>query len=591
MTVRNAINKLYHVTIDGTEYHFTPQDLPEELRTYFSNIEKHWGQSHYQTAEFSPSFPCYAIAHPEATQGAPEEVISQLEMDCMSELVSDSKISGRFVIHSDAPPLPEIDPDVWQENVTALQTTLAGVSARTYTFDTERRPAEFDWNFLPIHAVSTFSNTGMATGDEDPYYQVYMQYMQAYGFEKPETPASADGSYMAQISCPTQNGNANTFRIGHDSLSSVQTHRALYWNNNGFQYGYKLCFETIPVDAEAAAMFREANHKYAKEIDLAVQGLALQFPHIAPQNLRLALLNLWFYEWEGFDHTDIQQEMGAANLAGSPLQANLEKAFQEDGDLTQLKNDLARMYAGRGEISDESKYFVASSSIAGAAWAIYSKAHDIPLDSQGIGPLQIIIGLPRAAYVYERDLFSWYESKGILSNDDFRSNRALLKATQDPQKMFALKAMTMALQLRGFVEQNFAVPKLATPQDLPDGTATQVGQLYGMEFLVQVPERTKDFSRDAILFHGYGQYIARLHLLGDIVGVPPQLPGVDKHIGSYNSQVDYAFQSYELNGQTVYLTVPRSESTYTMTDASSQKSIDKSQLPSGSEEQAINPFQ
>lgn len=211
-------------------------------------------------------------------------------------------------------------------------------------------------------------------------------------------------------------------------------------------------------------------------IDGAVSMLANKHPFLEKEYIKLSYLYLIFTEFTLLDETDMIQDAAAATWATADRSV-LEK--------------MQDYFPGSFKVNQ------AFSKLGPSAWLYASYQRDIPVSSQGLGPLQIISGLVMEANHYSGLVKSW---EPYLTSEDVSSIRNIVSTSFHPQKMFYLKALTIDLQLTELERSGYTEElknQLYGPKESPqynDLSSLTISLLNRACHLVQYPERTGKYS-------------------------------------------------------------------------------------------------
>lgn len=255
-----------------------------------------------------------------------------------------------------------------------------------------------------------------------------------------------------------------------------------------------------PQIATASKAFIDANRE---RIDEVVNVLASRHPNLHRENIFLFLCKFVFTEFALFNETDLIQDAAASVYAGvdEPLRATMKRQFP----------DTFKISAGFTWLGSQT-------------WQFESRRRNVPIESQGLGPLQIIPGLALAAKRYPKIIEAYGK---FLSATDFADTQSVIRASFDINKLFALKAVTLDVELQA-IEDAKVISCLPQREDnhLDTNMDGELALLETAFKLVQFPEEAKKalsyagaFSREESLFG--------IFTLGTILGVRPWIEGVD----------------------------------------------------------------
>lgn len=298
--------------------------------------------------------------------------------------------------------------------------------------------------------------------------------------------------------------NENQEILSEDRLIQIESTESFYvWENGKDKKRSEEYFEKVKkqeaIKNGAAIAFLK---KYKPEIDRAIQILSQNHPDLAKENLTLAYDQLIRLELAYMDEIDLVQDAAASRYAEVP----------------QSRIDLFEKY-----FPSSVRVSVGFSSLGSSLWRLVSWKRGVPIVTQGLGPLQIIPGIALSAF-QNKPLFDSYSH--LVTKEDFKDEKAIIRAIFDPQKMFAVKAMTWDLQLRELKK----FPEILTTRIIPSPhingkNARELALLEGARYLVQFPEKTNEVYK-AIALNGYTGFIASIAQMGENLGVTLQLAGV-----------------------------------------------------------------
>lgn len=238
------------------------------------------------------------------------------------------------------------------------------------------------------------------------------------------------------------------------------------------------------------------------EIKKAVDILAKRHPNINKENLYIYFCKFLFLEFALFDKTDLIQDGAAAVFAD----------IKED-----LRNRMEDSFPNTFEQG------IAFTTLGSLAWQFESWRRNIPIGSQGLGPLQII---PDLALASGREKLIAQAYRSLLSKEDLSDQKAVIRASFDPKKMFAIKAMTFDLQLTA-LELSRLTEYLPEDETLLTNPRI-VGEIKLLETaqrLVQFPEKTREALQYATAL-SLEQAITNLFMFGEVLGVQPKIEGI-----------------------------------------------------------------
>jgi len=248
------------------------------------------------------------------------------------------------------------------------------------------------------------------------------------------------------------------------------------------------------LEPRIARAFVDFYKQHKEKINHAVDQLARRHSDIDKRILFLAFNYLILTEFILYDKVDLIQDAAATMYAnvGQDIVARMKKEFPSD-----IK--IATAFTGAGSL----------------AWQFESFRRDIPIGSQGLGPLQIIPDLALAANKIP-DLIANYEN---LSASDFTDKRTVVHASFDPDKMFSLKAATLDIQITALKNAKLTEYADILPEkSLPREIAKEIQLVFSAIKLVQFPETAPDIL-DFAIASSREEAIASLALVANLINV------------------------------------------------------------------------
>lgn len=405
---------------------------------------------------------------------------------------------GVLNLDSNNPPLPTMPKQPWTNYVNELMPGLKRIDAITTYIDSVRFSARMPDAIRAAIAVLPRSNASSTAGhtagkdNEIHYPKITAAYLKCYGIN----PASVSPLDYSQTDSVSQTKDATGGR-------NLSMQRVIPYTSK--PRAIHVAMVERDVDAFLCGAVYAFATRFDSQIQKAVSILARHHPTIHHNNLLL-----WYYSLIGvelglMDATDVQQDAAASVFSGAREILSAKTIFKDAvGTQNNGKTSVAFSFAG------------------GLAWRTYSRVNGVPVESQGLGPLQIIPGLAMAAY-REPGLFDDY--KEVLDAGDFDSLENLIKALFNPQKMFAIKAMTWDLELKELEKiAAFTIPISIPPHFLDEKTAREVALLNGAISFVQWPERQNIVLE--MLENHFTSLLVNIFMLADIFGVRPKLSGI-----------------------------------------------------------------
>jgi len=424
--------------------------------------------------------------------------LSPQEKDTISKVKTRGmqNVDGSPRLSRNEPPREyESQSEIWTGFIDVLESRLRPLQVRTIVIDAARfvdRAAEALKGIQPVPLQQYGNSTHRLEPDDgknaslDPLYAT--AYAKAYGVDLSKaTPLP----YTASVSRACNPTDSWKRRIVY--ATSPLAGLARYDCNRPHRVG-------PPLIMGIALAFLK---KYQANIDAAVAILAANHPKLHANNIKLFFTHLILDEFMFFNDVDLGQDIAAGKYAGIPQ-------AQQDRIEKNAPNTL---------------YTVATWLPGGSAlWRAYGWLRDAPPVIQGFGPLQIIPGVALWA-ARNPALFKSYAP--TLSAADFRDEQSVIRAILDPEKMFAVKAMTWDLQLRELEKTDpDLVPSIrASPYIVNKETARELILLIGASELIQFPENV-DGIQSRIPDSGVEPILHRLYIMGDMLGISPQLDGI-----------------------------------------------------------------
>ncbi len=399
-----------------------------------------------------------------------------------------------FVLVSHTPPVSNVGSDAWSAYVNHFQQRLEGLARQSSLVNLDRFQDR-----LPIRAKAvvrggsvpqTYGKSTASLSDDDGKHAAKdPQYGRAY--------ASIYGVDVGQIQSPEGDYELRSGTLCADH--KTWDRRVIYLNGEELRsiVGYCDVEEFVPKEIGAVAI--AFLQKYKPQIDAATAILASRHPSLRLENLRSEFVGLVVTEFELFDSIDVAQDIAASEYAGVPKK--VQERMHRDFPLTAWTQVMK--------------------------WGWGPASYLVDVSTQAFGPLQIIVGLAQAASRDKELLAAYYP---IVSADDFKDEQAVIRASFDPAKMFALKAMLWDLQLQE-LEKNAdtrdLVPSIFfSPYILHGETARELALLSGARELVQFPERATDIY-DRMTRLELEHVLARLVRAADMWGSErPKLDGI-----------------------------------------------------------------
>lgn len=330
----------------------------------------------------------------------------------------------------------------------------------------ETKPPSPPWQSPPVYAASTESVVGR---DDLPSRQYYPELPKSYA-----TAYGIAGNQIREIPIKYQCRDPYTKLFG-----DVKT-------KNGDLVGTAVGFI----------------HAHKDEIKKAVDILAKRHPNINKENLYIHFCQFLFLEFALFDETDLIQDGAAAVFAD----------VKEN-----LRNRMEKSFPNTFEQG------IAFTTLGSLAWQFESWRRNIPIGSQGLGPLQII---PDLALASGREKLIAQAYRSLLSKEDLSDQKTVIRASFDPKKMFAIKAITFDLQLTA-LERSHLTEHLPEDETLLTNPRI-VGEIKLLETaqrLVQFPEKGPEALQYAAAL-SLEQAITNLFMFGEVLEVEPKIEGI-----------------------------------------------------------------
>lgn len=349
-----------------------------------------------------------------------------------------------------------------------------------------------------------------------------------------------DVPFLKNVFNPTQYIDIGA-RTDENELIRTYSIEVHYPNNpltsekEGERLKQEITLKDQTLDSDIIDWFLGFIQKYRSQFDAALEILTRNHPDIDPGFIKCAYAELILVEFEFYQFSDAMQDTAMAVYTDSPWRKPLEKHL------------FGFFSAPAG--------WLANSSPGEWLWRKYSLARDVPLENQGFGPLQIIPGLAISALaepgLYESGYNKFLDTpefneavkilrtEGPLTEEEYEKVLKIVsKATLDPEKMFALKAMTWDLQLTNVKTVPVAVASSTIPFIKNYDTARQIAIVMGAFFMVQYPERHEVLEEVPAVSYSR---LSRHYLLGHALGISINLKGLSVlKTDSKNPCVEYA---------------------------------------------------
>ena len=389
----------------------------------------------------------------------------------------------------------------WSESLADLKKQLEEIRRRTYELSFlqfwERLPELVEDQIRRGAKPKIVAHSTVNAGKDDDLVEAGRPYAaglaQAYGVKSEEiVPLSY--ACTEKVDCQS------------DDFQEV-IRRRLLLSESGIPIagGGDICSSLEPYEPGYLGAAKAFIDKHQSVLDRSMAVLAQHHPDLHAENLRLLFYDLIVIEFHVYDRTDLLQDAAASRFSGSPQESAIEKAMG----------------------TWDTKFAFSKLGIWG--WEFKSWWSDVPIETQGFGPLQIIPGLALAAY-HEPGIWRDYQSVGLQPND-FVDLKSVVKAIFDPRKMFVLKAMIWDLQLKQLEEVKGLVAPISAPPHLQsEQTAREAALLFGAYSLVQFPEKTEE-TLQLMLNARYDVLITSLYMLGEIFGIKPHFDGIRLQTG------------------------------------------------------------
>ncbi len=453
-----------------------------------------------------PQFPLYRVLRVEI-DGTRYTVCPELELDkSLAEwiLAGGASPDGTYILSSQSPPENLRGNSAGEAAWVGLLGMAAHVLGKIAERSTALNPSQFDLSqraqalqpvisgksALPRRGESTDrvdSDTDWGPQDVDSRYA--RAYAETYGVRFQSPPRSY------QVSNPSVCTDTSPLPLRHRVILRQSETSLAYYVCNAMKRTWS---------PEVHAVVSDFLRTYQVLIRRAVKILAQNHPNLRRENVELFFDSLITTEFMYFNDIDLAQDIAAGAYAG--ISERYLDGLKARGPDTWKSTAVSTPFLG-------SRF-----------WRFESWRRDIPIASQGLGPLQIIVGLAMEA-ARDKALLASYAP--LVSGEDFKDEQAVIRAIFDPTKMFAAKAMTWDLELRDLEKTDpFFAPALLLNPDVPKlSAAREIGLLAAAQHLVQFPEQANVGSMMLATIN-IADTLSHLLPISSLTGVPLQVEGV-----------------------------------------------------------------
>lgn len=392
-----------------------------------------------------------------------------------------------------------ISAERWKESLHNLQSQLEEIRKRSFNrtfFRFERRmPGIVESQIRGSPRLKVLARSTVHAGKDDDDVEAGRPYARGLAYAYGVKPAEI-------IPLPYLQTRVVDCDLFDEKPESIKRRLVLSEEGMPLIAGRDYCSSLEAYEPEYLGAAKAFIDKNKSKIDEALALLSGHHPDLNATNLRLIFYDLIDIEFHVYDRADLLQDAAASHLVGASQESALKEA------LGTWNTDFA------------------FSKVGVWGWELMSRWKDVPLETQGFGPLQIIPGLALAAY-QDADLSRPYLSTGLCP-EDFADTNHVINASFDPNKMFVIKAMTWDLELKQLKTLNgLTAPITAPPHFQSDKAAREAALLVGAYNLVQFPEQTEE-TVQMLLGARFDVMLTSLYLVGDIFGLEPQFEGIHK---------------------------------------------------------------
>ncbi len=280
----------------------------------------------------------------------------------------------------------------------------------------------------------------------------------------------------------------------------------------------------------AYSLFRH----FEPDIDQAV-GILSRFhgSELTPAQLKVVLAGKLLLEQVALRYEDPWQDRCACRWAGCDRQELIEAAYE------QVEKGIKFV----GHVVD----LPCLSWEAASNWGTENWRYE-PLEKQGFGPYQVIVGLLKEAAENQtvREHFA-----GLVTQADFQDDRALVRTIFEKPtfaEAFLLDYVLTRLEETTFADPKMRLGKALLPPFFSDPHLARQVSLMETAFLaVGVPERSQDLGRFAPMYAAYPPYWQYINQIIDGEDLFPGIIVSERRITSNQGQfVSYTFIDPEL---------------------------------------------